>query len=181
MKKLLKLARASLEAKFSGSKVDLTEYSEFSEKQGVFVTLHKKSAKGKELRGCIGYPYPVTPLNKAVAQAAQAAGFEDYRFSPLMKSELDDVAIEISVLSVPEEIVGDEKEIVSKIKIGEDGLIIKSPKGSGLLLPQVFDEHKVDNVVKALEMTCEKAWLPKDAWKEKDCQVFKFQAEIISE
>lgn len=67
-----------------------------------------------------------------------------------------------------------------KIKVGEDGLIIRSAYGSGLLLPQVATEYKW-NEKQFLEHTCEKAGLGKNSWKEKNIQVYKFQAQIFDE
>jgi uncharacterized protein len=175
--RLLKLARDSIESYFSGKKINLESYiKEFKEKQGIFVTLHKN----KELRGCIGFPYPFLPLSDAVFQAARAAAFDDPRFEPLGKEELKEIMIEISVLSVPEEIKCKKERIPDEIKIGEDGLIIQFRASSGLLLPQVATEYNW-NSLEFLEACCEKASLKKGDWKEKDCSVFKFQAQIFCE
>jgi len=174
---LLKLARSSIESYFSGKEIDFKEEkAEFKEKQGVFVTLHKN----KELRGCIGFPYPFLPLSEAVFQAARAAAFDDPRFPPLDKKELKDIKIEISVLSIPSEIKCKKEKVPEEIKIGKDGLIIQSYGNSGLLLPQVATEWKWDEK-EFLENCCQKAGLEKDAWLEDNCKIFKFQAQIFSE
>ncbi|MBN1544122.1 AmmeMemoRadiSam system protein A [Candidatus Woesearchaeota archaeon] len=175
-KRLLELARNSIKAHFSKKDVDLRPYSKFSGKQGVFVTLHKKG----ELRGCIGFPYPSYPLHQAVFEAARAAAFEDYRFRPLEQGELKEIGIEISVLTVPEEIISDPADLPKHIKIGEDGLIIKGPSGSGLLLPQVFTENDC-TPERALEMTCQKAGMSSSSWKDRRNKIFKFQALVFSE
>jgi len=176
-KLLLELARKSIESYFSKKDLDLDKYRKFSTKQGVFVTLNEHG----ELRGCIGFPYPTFELYKAVFDAARAAAFDDPRFPQLKKEELKDLEIEISVLTVPEDMkVKSPEEYVKKIKIGEDGLIMKSGWTSGLLLPQVFTEYK-STPIQALEMTCQKAGLPNDAWKDKSVNVMKFQAQIFKE
>ena len=178
-KELIKLARESIKSVFSNSllKIDDNIKSRFDKKQGVFVTL---SIKG-ELRGCIGYPEPVFQLYKAVVNAAKSAAFSDPRFNPLDKEDFKQVDIELSVLTVPELIkVRDAKDYLNSIKVGEDGLIIRSELSSGLLLPQVFTEYKCD-IVKALEMTCKKAMLNKDEWKNLDNKIYKFQAQIFKE
>jgi uncharacterized protein (TIGR00296 family) len=176
-KQLLDLARKSIETYFSKEELDLSKYKKFSKEQGVFVTLNEHD----ELRGCIGFPNPVFPLYKAVFTAARAAAFEDPRFSPVKKSELADIVIEISVLTVPEEMkVKKADEYIDRIKIGEDGLIIKAGYASGLLLPQVFVEYP-STPKQAIEMTCNKAGLPKDVWKDLSNKIFKFQAQIFSE
>lgn len=175
-KQLIILARKSIESYFSGQDIDLEPYSRFNKKQGVFVTLHKHG----ELRGCIGFPHPTFQLYKAVSDAARAAAFEDPRFPKLRQSELSEIDIELSVLTVPEEITTEPAQYIKHIRIGEDGLIIKSPFGSGLLLPQVFTEYRC-TPEQALEMTCQKAGLPTDAWKDKKNKILKFKAQIFKE
>lgn len=178
-KELIKLARQSINSYFSGSDLEISENikKKFSTKQGVFVTLNLNN----ELKGCIGFPEPVMPLYNAIIEAAKPAAFSDPRFMPLSKDEFKDVKVELSVLTVPELInVKESKEYLDKIKVGEDGLIIRSEFGSGLLLPQVFTEYNCD-VAKALEMTCQKANLSSDAWKELDNKIYKFQAQIFKE
>lgn len=175
--KLLKLARESINNYFDGKKTDISKYSEFSEKQGVFVTL---TING-QLRGCIGYPEPIMELNKAIVDAARSAALNDPRFPPLEKHEFGKIKIEISVLTVPQEIkVSKPEDYFREIKIGEDGLIIRGDYGSGLLLPQVFTEYDCD-VEKALQMTCQKAGMNVNEWRNLDNKIYKFQAEIFSE
>ena len=80
---------------------------------------------------------PVMPLWSAIIQAANAAAFEDPRFVPVGKSELDEIVFEVSVLTVPEEMkVKTPADYLKEIVIGRDGLIIRGRFGSGLLLPQ---------------------------------------------
>jgi hypothetical protein len=176
-KQLLTLARKSIETYFSKAKLDLTPFEKFNKEQGVFVTL---TIDG-ELRGCIGFPYPAHPLYKAVFEAARSAAFEDPRFPSLEKKELKEISVEISVLTVPQDIrVKSPEEYLKKIKIGEDGLIIKGRYTSGLLLPQVFTEYRC-TPKQALEMTSQKAGMNNDAWKEPANKIFKFQAQIFKE
>jgi hypothetical protein len=174
---LVSLARKSIESFFSKEKLDLEKYSKFSEKQGVFVTLQKKG----ELRGCIGFPYPTLPLYRAVAAAARAAAFDDPRFGPVQEEELKDIRLEISVLTVPEELnVKRPEDYPKKVRIGDDGLIIQNRFTSGLLLPQVFTEYAC-TPEEALGMTCQKAGLKSDAWRNLSNRVSRFQAQIFRE
>lgn len=177
-KKLIKLARDSISSAFSNKKIHIEKYeNEFPEKQGVFVTLHKD----KELRGCIGFPEPMFPLYKAIFKAARAAAFEDPRFPAVESEELKNIEIEISVLTVPKLIkVKTPEEYLQNISIGDDGLIIRETYFSGLLLPQVFTEWNCD-AKKALEMTCEKAGLDRNAWQDLSNKIYKFQAQIFAE
>jgi len=176
-KKLVNLARDSISSFFSKSRLNLSEYEKFSAKQGVFVTLTKRG----DLRGCIGFPDPVKPLYKAIFEAARLAAFDDPRFPPLSEEELDEIRIEISVLTVPELIKAQKpEEYAKKIEIGKDGLIVRGASGSGLLLPQVFPEWNAD-AKKALEMTCEKAGMDNACWKDPKNKFYKFQAQIFNE
>ena len=139
------------------------------EERGIFVTLLQEG----ELRGCIGFPYPVKPVGEACQDAAFGAAFQDPRFPPLDPEELRDIEFEISVLSVPKPIQP------AQVKIGVHGLLIRQGKKSGLLLPQVaFDEHW--NTEAFLEQTCRKAGLPMDAWK-KGAENLGFEAQIFGD
>lgn len=176
-RKIVELARNSIETFFTKESIDLEYYSEFSEKQGVFVTLNKNN----ELRGCIGFPEPVYPLNRAIVEAARSAAFSDPRFPPVEKEELDKIEIEVSVLTVPELIkVNDPEEYHDKIVIGGHGLVIRGKFGSGLLLPQVPVEWEWD-VDEFLKNICMKAGLPDDAWKDLENKLYRFQAQIFAE
>ncbi len=174
-KNLITLARDSIKTYFTGKNINLRDTEKYSKKQGVFVTLSKYT----NLRGCIGYPYPIYPLQRAVIEAARAAAFEDPRFPSLKQSELDEICIDLSVLTVPKIIeVEDPKEYFDRIVIGRHGLIVKKGYSSGLLLPQVFVDYG-STPKQALEMTCQKAGLDNEAWKQ--AEVYSFSAQIFKE
>jgi uncharacterized protein (TIGR00296 family) len=148
---------------------------------GVFVTLNSFGHGEKELRGCIGYPYPTSPLVEAVIDSAINASTEDPRFEPLTLDELGKVVFEVSVLTPPEHVeVKNPKEYLNKIKVGEDGLIIERGPYKGLLLPQVPVEWGWCEE-EFLCQCCMKAGLPPDAWLTKDAKVYKFKAIIFDE
>jgi len=175
-RKLVKLARKSIDSHFSKKELNFSqEKKEFSQMQGCFVTLYKN----KVLRGCVGYPYPIKKLAEAVVDSAKSAAFSDVRFEPLKKDELDKIKIEISVLTKPE-LIHERNELPSAIKVGKDGLIVSFSGFSGLLLPQVATEHKL-NALEFLRATCAKAGLPPETWLNPLCNIYKFQAQIFSE
>lgn len=148
---------------------------------GVFVTINSVAKGEKELRGCIGYPYPTTPLAEAIIDSAINAATQDPRFPPLKTQELDHVVFEVSVLTPPQKIeVKNPKEYLAKIKVGEDGLIIEKGMYKGLLLPQVPVEWEW-NEEEFLCQCCNKAGLPADYWLVQDTKVYKFQAIIFEE
>lgn len=177
--KLLQLAKKSIISVLDKKELAVDSYlkQRFSEKQGCFVTLHKKG----ELRGCIGFPEPIMPLYNAIMKAAKLAAFEDPRFPSLERDELKDIKLEISVLTKPMLCeVKKPEEYIQKVKVGRDGLIIRGHYGSGLLLPQVAPEWHWD-CREFLEHTCIKAGLAKDSWKDLSNKIYTFQAQIFSE
>jgi hypothetical protein len=169
-KKLLKLARQSIEQEFGAGKPELLEEKQFKQLRGVFVTLNLQG----RLKGCIGFPYPNYSIQEAVVRAAKSAAFSDSRFNSLKKEEFDKVKIEISILTNPVEASAKE------IKVGRDGLIANYLGYSGLLLPQVAVEYKM-NKMQFIEAVCDKAGLPRDAWQKSGFKLYKFQAQIFKE
>jgi hypothetical protein len=148
---------------------------------GVFVTINRLEGGEKRLRGCIGYPYPTSPLVEAVIDSALNAATRDPRFYPLSSGELGGVVFEVSVLTPPEPVeVENPKEYLSKIKVGEDGLIVENGGYKGLLLPQVPVEWSWCEE-EFLCQCCVKAGLPPDSWLTKGTKIYKFQAIVFEE
>jgi len=172
-KKLLNIARQTLEEYIGKGKTP--EFKELdpalTEKCGAFVTLTKKG----ELRGCIGYIQVVLPLYETISKMAIESSTGDPRFPPVNLEELKDIHIEISVLT-PLEQISD----VNKIEVGKHGLYIRKGFSSGLLLPQVATEYGW-NKWQFLDQTCIKAGLPPGSWRDKDCQIFIFSAQVFGE
>lgn len=148
---------------------------------GVFVTINSVKHGEKELRGCIGFPYPTTPLAQAVIESAISSATQDPRFYPISLSELNSVVFEVSVLTPPQTIeVEKPSEYPYKIKVGEDGLIVERGMFKGILLPQVSVEWNWDEE-EFLCQCCVKAGLPPDCWLMKGTKIYRFQAIIFEE
>ena len=148
---------------------------------GVFVTINTIKDGEKELRGCIGYPYPTTPLAQAIIESAISSATQDPRFYPLSLSETDNVVLEVSVLTPPQLIeVKKPSEYPTKIKVGKDGLIVERGMFKGLLLPQVPVEWEWDEE-QFLCQCCIKAGLPPDNWLLEGTKIYGFQAIIFEE
>ncbi len=177
---LVKSARKTIEEYLKTGKVPEIDHNKrYDKKQGVFVTI--ESFPEKRLRGCIGYPYPVMPLFKAMQDAAVSAASFDPRFTPLQSNDLDKVVIELSILTEPELLqVKRPDDYLSRIEIGKHGLIVKRGPFSGLLLPQVAVEQKW-NARQFLENSCWKASLPQDMWMDPNTEVYRFEAQIFAE
>lgn len=175
----LKLARAAIEKYLRDNtrlKAPDDLPSRFEEKRGVFVTLNKYD----NLRGCIGYPYPVFKLNDAIMDAAISAAVSDPRFPPVTKAEFADITIELTILTMPQELKVKPKDLPGQIEIGRHGLIVKRGIYQGLLLPQVATENNWSSE-EFLCQTCWKAGLSQDAWLEKDTEVSTFEGQIFKE
>lgn len=148
---------------------------------GVFVTLNILTGDHVSLRGCIGRPYPNQPLIQATIDSAIDSAAHDPRFPPVSPKELDSILLEISVLTPPRKIeYAKPDDLLELVKVGRDGLIAVRDMWRGLLLPQVPVEWEW-NTKEFLEHTCNKAGLPKDAWKDKRTEFMSFQAEIFGE
>lgn len=169
---LLELARKAIREAVLHRKIPdvIPREGIFSERRGVFVTLHVRG----RLQGCIGVTEPSESLGEAVVRCAVSAALEDPRFTPIKGRQLEEMSVEISVLSSLEPILPET------IEIGRHGLLVVSPAQRGLLLPKVATEHGLTRE-QFLEETCRKAGLPRDAWKEPETRLFGFTCEVFSD
>lgn len=147
----------------------------FAEKRGVFTTLTKHG----ELRGCIGFPYPIKRLDEAIIESAISAAVDDPRFDPVRLSEMNEIVVEVTVLTPPEKIDAKPRDLPKHVEIGRHGLIVKMGPFSGLLLPQVAVEYNMDSE-EFLSETCMKAGLPPDCWLT-GAEVYRFEGQIFKE
>jgi AmmeMemoRadiSam system protein A len=168
----LELARRALEHYFeTGRRLRSPVKSGIlKENRGAFVTL---TVDG-QLRGCIGYPLPVKPLDETIIEMAVAAATQDTRFEPLRADELKRLKIEISVLGLPKPVRGPEE-----VEVGRHGIIVSKGYFKGLLLPQVPVEHGWDRET-YLRHGCLKAGLPPEEWKN-GARIEVFTAQVFSE
>jgi len=117
------------------SELDVPVTESMQSPRAVFVTLKKNH----QLRGCIGDIFPRRPLYNSVIRNTINAAFGDKRFPALSDTEVNDVTIEISALTVPEPIDSSDK-----IRIGIDGVVLYKDNHSAVFLPQVAPEQGWD-------------------------------------
>ena len=181
---LVRLARKTVEGYLKTGKVvnmPKDTPAKLMQRCGVFVTINYIKHGGKELRGCIGYPYPNTMLAQAVIECALSSATQDPRFPPLSPEELDQIVFEVSVLTPPQLVEAENpKRLPSKIEVGKDGLIVERGFNKGLLLPQVPVEYGWEEE-EFLCQCCIKAGLPADSWLIKTTKIHKFQAIVFEE
>jgi uncharacterized protein (TIGR00296 family) len=181
---LVKLARKAVEENLKDGRI-MTPPRDVSpklqERSGVFVTINSVKGQKRELRGCIGFPYPTHPLVRAVVEAAVESATGDPRFPPMKSRELEQVVFEVSVLTPPQLVAAaSPKEYPSRIEVGVDGLIVENGLYKGLLLPQVPVDWEWD-AEEFLCQCCLKAGLPPDCWVIKGTKIYKFTSIIAQE
>ena len=128
-----------------------------------FVTLTSGRLPGGPLRGCIGTLEAHRPLREDVEANAVAAATRDPRFPPLAPAELEDIVIEVSVLSAPTALpVADEAELLTRLRPGVDGVILSDARHRATFLPQVWEQ--LPDPADFLARLRRKAGLPADYW-----------------
>jgi len=183
---LIKFARDNIEFFLQNDrKIPVAEEikEKFKDKYGAFVTLNMQSVSENSLRGCIGYIEPTYSLYEVIHRVSISSAIEDPRFPSVTLEEMENILIELSILTPPKLIdVNNPEDYYNKIVIGRDGLIAEKGMRRGLLLPQVPVDHGRNWDVKTfLSHTCSKAWLDPDAWKNLDTKIYSFQAILFEE
>ncbi len=176
----VRLARKVVEASVKREPIGEIRYpNSFEKNAGVFTTLNRFPSG--ELRGCIGFPEPTFRIVEATVNSAKSAALKDPRFKSVARPELDNIVVEVSLLTPPEKVVVESpEEYLEKIEVGKHGLIIKRSLATGLLLPQVPVEWKW-NVEEFLEHTCTKAGIDPGSWRLRSTEIFSFEGEVFTE
>ena len=172
-RRLMEIARQTLEGVIRRCPYNAENIDPYLEKisYGAFVTLFNQD----ELRGCVGTCTPSSVLREVVMEMTEAAATRDRRVAPVRAAELDQIHIDISVLSPLQ-----RSDDPLTLEIGKHGLHVERDQKRGVLLPQVAVEYGWD-MATFLEQTCVKADLPKEAWRWRDTAVCAFTALIIEE
>lgn len=167
---LLRLAHQSIESALEQRDISFDPPSpHLAEQRGAFTTLYLH----RELRGCVGYVFPIASLYRTVAETARAAAFEDRRFHPVRPHEAPFLRVSLSILSLLTPIVAED------VVVGQHGLLVSHDMHRGLLLPQVPLEHGWNRET-FLDETCRKAGLPANAWRH-GAHLQAFTAEVFGE
>ena len=137
----------------------LKTYPILEEDGAAFVTINKEP--NDQLRGCIGSLQAYRPLYKDIIMNAQAAALRDPRFSPLRVEELEEITIEVSILSKPKPLQYDDiDDLKNKVVPFQDGIVLKLHDRQATYLPQVWEQlPKFDDFFSSL---CMKANLSGD-------------------
>jgi AmmeMemoRadiSam system protein A len=177
---LLRLARQAVELAAAGKPGPALRLRDLPDTlrapHATFVTL---TGRG-DLRGCIGALQASLPLAEDVVVHARAAATEDFRFYPVRPDETPGIEIEISILSDPAPLeYGDADDLITRLRPGIDGVILSSGLHRATFLPQVWE--KVPQPHQFLDLLCEKAGLPRRAWRTGHLDISTYQVESFQE
>lgn len=164
----LQSIKDSLDSKPTARPTLHSQLSILNSKCGAFVSLHKYG----RLRGCIGHFGEDYPLHEIVAEMARAAAFEDPRFTPVTREELDDIDIEISVLTPMRRI-----QSIDEFELHRHGIYIRKGFRSGTFLPQVADEVNWTKEEFIGHCSQDKAGLGWDGWR--DAELYVYEAIVF--
>ncbi len=139
---------------------------------GAFVTLWKNN----QLRGCIGSFLSQKPLYQLIQEMAVSSATNDTRFAPVSPKELEEISIEISVLTPLQRI-----HSVSEFKLGRDGIYMINGHQSGTFLPQVYEETHWDTEEFLGHCARDKARIGWEGWKDKNTELYTYQAIVFGE
>ena len=168
-KQLKSIAYHTIKATLDGQKYESGKLSDvLLTKCGAFVSLHKKG----RLRGCIGHFGEDMPLYQVVEHMAKAAAFEDPRFCGVTMEELDDIDIEISVLT-PMKRIHD----IDEFKLGKQGIFMRKGYHTGTFLPQVADEVSWTKEEFLGHCAQDKAGIGWDGWK--TAELYTYEAIVF--
>ena len=168
---LVSLARSAAEAVVTGGPPPHVEdpAGVLSERRGCFVTL----TNARHLRGCIGTFSPRGPLAETIlAMGAAAARDPRFHLDPITPSELEQLTVEVSILSVLQEAPEPQK-----LEVGKDGIYIVRGGRSGCFLPEVATDQGWDAEEFLAQCCLGKAGLPADAWRDRETKVCLFTSE----
>ncbi len=177
---LLNLARNTIKAASRRESLPVVDENSLDEKlkakTACFVTLTKDG----NLRGCIGHISAIEPLYKAVIENAHAAAMYDTRFEPVKYNEVNDIEIEISILTEPKELnYNSIEDLLSKLRPGIDGVILNIGGRRSTFLPQVW-EQLPDKIDFLNHLSLKAGCAPVD-WRKPGTKVYIYQVEKFSE
>jgi len=169
---LKEIAKEALyEAVIHNQKIALDESKlpdKFKLHLGAFVTLKENGM----LRGCIGRFEPSEPLYEVIIDMAISASRYDTRFNPVIKEELNNIEIEISVLT-PRKKVNSIDDMV----VGKHGIYIEYGSQNGTYLPQVAKDMGWDKEQFVRSCCVEKAGIAPEHCK--DAALYIYEAIVF--
>lgn len=178
---LVRIARESLEKGVRQRRLLLPETADLpsiiQQPGASFVTLTNHG----RLRGCIGNTTPRFPLAEDVARNAVSAA-RDSRFQPVGGKELEDVRLEVTVLSPPRILsYANYTALLDLLVERRDGVILSLDGRRGVLLPQVW--HRISDPAQFLDIIARKAGIPAEMLRQLPpvIEVMTFRVQCFEE
>ena len=171
---LLRLCRQTVEATVRGLPAPVpAECISHIDHGGAFVTLRLQ----RSLRGCMGTFSPEPDITATVQQAAtSAAGDPRFKSCPIKPDELEELQIEVSILSSLQ-----ETQDPLSLEVGTHGIVVETRRGRGCFLPQVATEQGWTAEQFLSHCSADKAQAGPDAWREDSNRVLLFTSEHFKE
>lgn len=176
----LRLARETIRCVTDGSPLPSPNPEKLSASlladRACFVTLHISG----HLRGCIGQTIATRPLYQSIITSADGAAVRDPRFPPIQPNEVDQLQLEISVLTTPTPINADSPEhVLERIEPGRHGVLFRLRGATSTFLPQVW--HELPDKVKFMERLARKAGFGPHAWRDPQAEIAVYEVESFEE
>ncbi|MBW8183448.1 AmmeMemoRadiSam system protein A [Shewanella nanhaiensis] len=142
---------------------------------GCFVTLTLQG----ELRGCIGHIETSQMLYQTIPVLTLRSALHDPRFSPLTAELLEQITIELSILSPLRSLmVNSREDLHHYLAQNRVGIILSEGSKRGVFLPQVW--QKIPTPKHFIDALLTKGHWPKDYWSEK-IKITQFGVNHFSE
>jgi hypothetical protein len=169
---LTQWARAHLREALGGPPAERPAEPWCAEPAATFVTLRWTDG---ELQGCIGSLAAVRPIADDVADHVVSAALHDPRSEPIGLGDVDDLDLEVSVLTPLEPIeFTDEASALDAIRAGVDGLVFSAHGRRSTLLPIMWEQlPDKKTFMSALK---QKAGLSSKFWSD-DVKLWRYTAE----
>jgi len=179
---LLRLARQTLEEQLGKKPTDPVAEKDLTDPdlrahRGVFVTLYKSGT----LRGCVGSLLGIEPVPDGVRRHVINAALHDQRFPMVTGDEVTALEIEISILTVPEDLAySDSEDLILQLRPHVDGVILRAGPGhEATFLPQVWDQLPAPEMF--LDHLCLKAGLAGGCWRSAQPKIQTYQVQHFTE
>lgn len=169
---LVAWARAHLRHTLGGPPASRPDLPWCAEPAATFVTLRWING---DLQGCIGSLAAVRSIADDVADHVVSAALHDPRTDPIGLADIDNLDLEVSLLSPLEPIAfSDEAGAYAAIRVGTDGLVLAAHGRRATLLPVMWTHlPDVDTFMRALK---QKAGLSPKFWSD-DVKLWRYTTD----
>jgi AmmeMemoRadiSam system protein A len=168
---LVRYARAAIRETLGGPAAERPSGGALEQPAATFVTLRRNG----HLQGCMGVVEARRPLADDVRDHALAAALDDPRALPLSLAQVDDLDVEVSLLSPLERVPAtDAAALAAVLRPGVDGVVFTAGGRRSTYLPQVWAD--MPEPIEFLRKLRCKAGLPADFWSG-DVVVFRYQVQ----